>query len=446
MRFSLIKAVASLAFIVSSIIGLSFFQTDDQETETVDNIILMIGDGMGTDQLTAASYTLGDGSSYGELAVDQFPSIGLVRTHSNDHLVTDSAAAGTALATGYKTDNGIIGKTPTEEGNYEEVSSIFTEAKSNGKATGMVTTARLTHATPAAFTAHIDRRKSEEDIAPQLLDDETDVLFGGGRTYFDDRDDNRDLLAEANQLGYEFIEDVDDLQRIDGTNKVLGLFHDSHLSFELDREDTKEPSLELMTEVAIEKLSKTNDGFFLVVEGGRIDHAGHDNSPADMIQETLAFDRAVQVAYDFAEQDENTLIVVTADHSTGGMALGYDDDYHFYPEVIQNVTRSVDTLEDYIKKEKMDVQEVLEEYAGIEDVTEDEVERVEQADTMHKEIATLISERAAIGWTTHAHEAANVPLYSYGPGASQFATTQDNTEIPAKMRELLQLQSEKRDE
>lgn len=173
---------------------------------------------MGTDQLTAASYTLGDGNDYGELAVDQFPYIGLVRTHSNDHLVTDSAAAGTALATGYKTDNGVIGKAPTEDGTYEEVSSIFTEAKSNGKATGMVTTARLTHATPAAFTAHIDRRKSEEDIAPQLLDDETDVLFGGGRTYFDDRDDERDLIAEANQLGYAFIEDVDDLQRIDGTN------------------------------------------------------------------------------------------------------------------------------------------------------------------------------------------------------------------------------------
>lgn len=310
------------------------------------NVILMIGDGMGFAQLTAARWEkAGENlTTYRNtsLNMDRMEYDGYVTTDSFNSFITDSAAAITAIATGQKSVNDVLNQDHTAvwmEKNGTNLTTIAEISKKAGYSTGAVTTTRITHATPAGFYAHINDRDNEAVIAEQLLASGMDVAMGGGYKFFvaknrttpfggkGKRSDGRDLVRESRALGYAFVNNESGLSAVqaNSTDMLLGIFNDDHMLYELQRINktgSNEPSLAEMTRKAIEVLSKNPKGFLLMVEGGRIDHAGHARSYSNTTADTLAFDEAVKVAQDYQKLNNNTLIIITADHETGGLDLG----------------------------------------------------------------------------------------------------------------------------
>ena len=288
------------------------------------NIILLIGDGMGEGQRTAARwYSAG---LDGQLVMDRLSAQGFTHTASADSPITDSAASATAMATGVKTNNGAIGMDPE----YTVLETILERAKMHGKAVGLVTTMQVTHATPAAFSSHVPSRSMTDAIAQQLLSVGVDVILGGGEDDFlptsafgcypgsGKRIDGRDLIAEAVSAGFTYVCDAEGFAAVnkDETTRLIGIFADEGLL----RPYT--PSLEQMTKMAIAILSQDPDGFFLMVEGGQIDWACHAQDAENAIGDTLGFDQAVARAVEFAQSEPLTLVIVAADHETGGMSVG----------------------------------------------------------------------------------------------------------------------------
>lgn len=235
----------------------------DKET-TAKNVILLIGDGMGSTQISAAAYLHGTHHAAKELTMDQFHEVEYVRTTSHNNTVTDSAAAATALSSTHKTDNGVVGKAPKNKQHQNNevhfnVNTVLDDAKKRNMATDLVSTARITHATPAAFASHVDDRDKENHIAGQMLfHSKIDVLLGGGKRQFlpehlsGDREDGQNLLEIAEEKGYPLVESKNELQTANAT-KLLGLFHNSHMSYDLDRDKTEEPSVAEMTSKALDR-------------------------------------------------------------------------------------------------------------------------------------------------------------------------------------------------
>ncbi|WP_198265712.1 alkaline phosphatase [sulfur-oxidizing endosymbiont of Gigantopelta aegis] len=295
---------------------LSFASTSDNFLSDADseippkNIIIFIGDGMGIAHISAGKIVKG------QLNLEQFKHIGLLTTHSQDALVTDSAAAGTAIATGYKTINHFI--SVTKEG--KPLKTIMEYAQEANKATGIVVTSSITHATPAAFMAHVDNRKKEALIAKQISESHMDVLFGGGRGYFIPgskptslRNDEQDLLLNFPLV----ISSEDEFNQLGDINSVVGLFAIN----ELPKVNLRRPGLVQMTQKAISILAKNKQGFVLMVEGSQIDWGSHANEQDYLISEMLDFDEAVGVGLNFAKTNSQTLIIVLSDHETGGFAI-----------------------------------------------------------------------------------------------------------------------------
>ena len=310
------------------------------------NVILLIGDGMGFAQLTAGRWDkAGENlTAYRNtsLNMDHMQCNGYVSTYSANSFITDSAAAITAICTGQKSVNDVLNQDHTavwKKKNGSNLTTIAEIAKKAGYATGAITTTRITHATPAGFYAHTNDRDNEAVIAEQLLDSGMDVAMGGGYKFFigksqttpfggkSKRTDRKDLINNSKTQGYTFVYNESALKSVDAnsTDMLLGIFDDDHMLYEqlrVNQTKSNEPSLAEMTEKAIEVLSKNPTGFLLMVEGGRIDHASHARSYGNTTADTLAFDEAVKVAQDFQKLNNNTLIIVTADHETGGLDLG----------------------------------------------------------------------------------------------------------------------------
>ncbi|MHC4194395.1 MAG: alkaline phosphatase [Planctomycetota bacterium] len=340
---------------------------------SVKNIIFCIGDGMGFGQVCLARMK-GAGID-GKLYMERLPVVGLIKTHSSNRLVTDSAAAGTALATGFKTNNGMVGVSP--EG--KRYLTILEAAKDTGMATGLVVTSTIYHATPASFGAHVKSRKNKAKIAEGLLESKINVMFGGGRGHFlpksdpnSKREDERDLISEAKKAGYSYVQSAKELKSAYGPF-LLGLFQVKGLTTK-----APEPSLAELTEKAIEILSKKQKGFFLMVEGSQIDWACHAKNADNAVRQTLRFDEAVKSAVDFALKDKQTIVVVTADHETGGLI-------------------------------------------------------VKGKDLQCKELEVY--------WTGKGHSGLPVAVYAFGPGAEIFGGVYDNTEVPKKIAGLLKIKS-----
>ncbi|MCP3850438.1 MAG: alkaline phosphatase [Gammaproteobacteria bacterium] len=328
-------------------------------TSVPKNIILFIGDGMGIAHLTAGKIIKGS------LNLEEFKHIGLLMTHSQDALVTDSAASATAMATGYKTRNGFISL--SSEGTA--LKTVVEYAKEQDKATGIVVTSSITHATPAAFATHVNDRDKETIIAEQLAQSGVDVLLGGGWSFFvpntvagSQRPDHRDLLADMRQSTH-VVMTKKEFKTLSDVDSLVGLFAREGLP----KVEQRQPSLSDMTQKAIEILSKNKKGFFLMVEGSQIDWAGHKNNESYLISEMVDFDNTIGVALAFAKENTDTLVVVTSDHETGGFAI-HDG----------SVQQRVMTKTDF---------------------------------------------------TRTSHTAEMVPVFSYGPGALEFSGIADNTKI-----------------
>ena len=327
------------------------------------NILFFLGDGMGMTTMTAARiYKVGEA---GELTMDTLPETAFIKTFSANAQVTDSAPSMAAYMTGVKMNNEVISMTPETSaydpvtlkdylagadttcptsGNGKAVGTMLEMAKANGMGTGVVTTTRITHATPAVTYSHICHRDAENNIAAQAVPggagynaallDGVDVMFGGGLRHFlpkattgSSRTDSRDLVAEMKTAGYTYAANKGEFDKLPATGKLLGLFTSSHMSYDIDRDPAKEPSLSDMTARSIDQLKSNKKGFFLMVEGGRIDHALHETTARKALQDTVAFDDAIKVAIDkmkVIDPDlKNTLIVVTADHDHTMVLNGY---------------------------------------------------------------------------------------------------------------------------
>ncbi len=326
------------------------------------NIILMIGDGMGLAHAYSAMTANG-----GHLFLENFHFCGFSKTYSADRYVTDSAAGGTALACGTKTYNGAIGVDPEKK----PVENIREKAEKKGLKTGLVATTLITDATPAVFVAHVASRSSREDIAADFLKTNIDVFIGGGATNFEVRKDGRNLSKELRDKGYQVLYSIDEIKNVK-SGKLAGLTAPGENPIMPQRGEMLVPS----TETAINLLSQSKNGFFLMVEGSEIDHLAHQNNASGVVMETLDFDKAIGAALKFAANDKETLVIVTADHETGGMTL-IDGDY---------------------KTGKVNAK-----------------------------------------FTSGGHTGVVVPVYAFGPGADQFTGFMENTDIPKKMIKLLGL-------
>ncbi len=327
------------------------------------NIIFFLGDGMGMTTMTAARIYQGGEDS--ELTMDTLPETAFVKTFSANSQVTDSAPSMSAYMTGVKMNNEVIAMSadtssfdPTTLSDYlsgeadtacpitngKPVTTMLELAKSAGLGTGVITTTRITHATPASTYAHICHRDAENTIATQLvpkgvgynaaLGDGVDVFMGGGIRHFQPkgtagskRSDTRDLIDELKKSGYSFAANKTEFDALPKTGKVFGLFTASHMAYDLDRDATKEPSLTEMTVKAIDQLKDNPKGFFLMVEGGRIDHALHETTARKALHDTVAFDLAIKAAVEKMKvidpELKNTIIVVTADHDHTLVLNGY---------------------------------------------------------------------------------------------------------------------------
>ena len=340
--------------------GLAFLGGDTGEAaDTPRNIILFIGDGMGVSHISAAKTVAGT------LNIESMKTCGLITTHSESAFVTDSAAAGTALATGHKTYNGAISVSPAKE----PLKTVLEWAEERGKATGLVVTTSVTHATPAAFAAHVDSRGKHNIIAEQIVRSGVDVLFGGGLAYFisestegSKRADDKDLVEmlrrrmEVARSADEFraLGDVDSAAFFSALGEPAGV-------------KGREITLAELTKKAIGILSKDSDGFFLMVEGSQIDWRSHDNNKDLVVAEMLDFDDAVGEGLEFARKNGETLVVVTSDHETGGFV-------------------------------------------------------VHGGSLSGKEVTDA-------GFTTGGHTATMVPVFAHGPGSTVFSGIQDNTAV-----------------
>ncbi|MCC5841228.1 MAG: alkaline phosphatase [Opitutales bacterium] len=294
------------------------------------NVIFLVSDGMNIGTLMLAhQYQLrrmNRSSAWVQLIESKDAAVhrGLLDTGSANSMVTDSAAAGSSWGCGHRVNNGTLNITP--DGKAQR--TILEKAKETGRKTALVTTTRVTHATPASFAVATENRNAEDLIAEKYLDLRPDILLGGGARHFDPtaRTDGRDLAGEFSRAGYKLFRSAQDWPCLDSNDRLLGLFHQTHLPFEVDRLNTPTlreqiPSLAEMSRRSLAHLDTHPGGFFIQIEAARVDHAAHANDIAATLLDQIAFDEAVQVALKFVEGREDTLLIVTTDHGTGGLQV-----------------------------------------------------------------------------------------------------------------------------
>ena len=436
-------------------------------------VFYFIGDGMGSNQVLGAemyrSAIQGEPLGRVQTVMSTFPYSGSASSYSKTNGITDSSAAGTCLATGKKTKNGMLGMNEDSV----RIKTIAEELKEQGWGVGIMTTVAIDHATPAAFYAHIDNRDKYYEVGLQLPESEFDFFGGAGFHYpqgqFDDKPINLYRLAE--KKGYAVIHGMEELagipeSRYNGIEKMIlvqstddkGAKHGDNLPYAIDRKEG-DLTLKQIVSTAIPFLEARHEKFFMMVEGGMIDYACHSDDAATAFGEVWDMNEALEVAYAFyKDHPDETLIVVTADHETGGLALG-NSDYTLHLDVIQNQKCSSWVLSDaftqLFKENKKpsweQVKAIYTEYLGFWETVEI-CEKEEQAlkavydkaikgkskdtKTMYKTInklgdegIELLDKKAHIGWTTRAHSAHAVPIFSIGVNAQLFSGWHDNSEI-----------------
>ena len=410
-------------------------------------IFYFIGDGMGPSHVLGTELYLGElQGTIGNpqrLSFTQFPQTAFVTTFSASNGVTDSAASGTALATGHKTKNGRIGVDAQDNNVY----SVALAAKQKGMAVGVATTVCINHATPSAFYAHNVSRNNYNEIAQWMLVADYDFFAGGDAKCTDE--ERADLYGRAQKQGYTIARGYDNyLQVADEAEKMM-LYQTSvatEIPYTIDR-TADDLTLAQITAAGIDFLEEKSDkGFFMMIEGGKIDYASHSDDAATMMQEVLDFDKAIKVALDFYnDHKDETLIIVTADHETGGLVLGYNGYYTLNLKALETQKVSIDKLTAMLTSlgettwGKID--NLVKENIGVAvrgNHAQDET--VSMTSDLAKRIAAEaiydLDHSAMLSWASGNHSGTYVPLYAIGNGSVAFNGVIDNTDIPKKILQV----------
>lgn len=440
--------------------------TSKPVTAAPRNVILLLADGTSPEAWTLARWVKGSA-----LAVDGILT-GAVRTYGADSIITDSAPGATAYATGYKgTDKALsVGAFRT---NVEGVSSrpelahrplvtLLEAAKHHGYATGLVATSSIQHATPAAFSAHVADRNQYEEIAEQQSSQGIDVVLGGGLQYLlpqttpaGKRVDGENLVDALKEQGYPLVTTREQLAATQ-SGRIWGIFGTDDLAYDCDRErfEPNQPSLAAMTEHALARLSASaqgkSQGFFLFVEGSKVDWAAHDNDPVGVVSELLAFDAAVSLALSFAKEQGNTQVLVVSDHATGGITIGTRADPSYSQTTLASVVTplrkakiSANRLSQLLSGSPSanDLAAIIEREWALADLSKAELTELASAFKLHQSfipnLSRIISTRARIGWTTGGHTGADVPLFAYGPDHPQGLV--ENTDVGKRIAQFMGL-------
>jgi alkaline phosphatase len=466
-RSRAVLALTLLALTLGILSGCAATAPDRNTARAPKNIIILFGDGAAATQWELGRYTSQALRNKPFVITDvvfRQGSLGLLTVHSADSFVTDSAAAATAMSTGHKTNNGMTGMTP----DGKPVRTVMEAAKARGKRIGLVTTAAVHDASPAGFAAHAKSRRDAQTIVNQYFDLEPDVLLGGGRDFFlpkgmggGKRNDSRDMLTAFRDKGYDVVQSPAALREARG-KRLLGLFSDEDLDFELDRKPQEEPSTAEMAAAAIRVLSADNpNGFVLFIENEGIDTAGHRNDAAALIRDLWALDDAVQLALDFQRRTPGeTLIIVTGDHETGGLSVSYalrdlssvssanrlsPADAHL--QLVSGIRVSLERAVELLgrKPTEASLDKVLaENFPGFildADLRSAILERrVLERNVFyipHGALARMVSRQTGFYWGTSGHTTEPVIVGAIGPGAELFRGYMDNTDFGKILHKLI---------
>ncbi len=443
------------AGVASSAIPFSFAgQNGKWKGKRPKNIIFMVADGMSHQTVAICDeyqkLALGKPSSYWAALMDR-PDVytGLQETRSLSSVVTDSAAAASTWGSGRRIWNGMINMYP-DKTSLRTLTNLMIEA---GVKVGLVTTTTMTHATPSGFAINIIDRDLEALIAEQHLTSGVSVLMGGGDKFFSatKRKDKKDVYGEFEKKGFKVVKDRDSVLNLKA-DKILGIFADSHIPYSIDRDNDPEllrtvPTLAEMAHTAIENLKGASKGFLLQIEGGKVDHAGHANDTAAQVHDQMAFEDAVKVAIEFAERDGNTLVIVTADHATGGPSLnGAGNEYMDSTKGLVSVakhTASYQPIFDMIGKTASGsaVQGAVEAKLGIQlkakeaSIVSDAINGkslfadLELQGGKLSAFALVLQNYTKVGWTSLNHTSEHVLVSAFGPGSEQVRGLTRNVEF-----------------
>ena len=419
------------------------------------NIIMVIADGMGPAYTTA--YRLFNDNPDTEIiepTIFDKTLVGLSSTQpaSVSGFVTDSAAAATALSTGVKTYNGAIGV----DVNKKPIQTVLEFAKLQGKKTGVVVTSQVNHATPASYLTHNESRHNYNAIADSYLDTgiKADVYLGGGWQYF--LRDDRNLVSEFIDKGFQYIDDFTQLPTLTDNTPTLGLFANTGLPWSLDESNAFR--LTAMSKAAIKQLENPQ-GYFLLIEASQIDWAGHSNDIASAMAEMNDLANTLQYLAKYVNNNPNTLVVLTADHSTGGFSIGANGTYAWHPEILRTMQRSPRAIAKALSLQKLtlhnvstllnvnidaqelsklidakaEAQQALLAYNKLPVEARQNSEKTNVEGALYVAINKLIDKRTNTGWTTGGHTGVDVPLHAFGKKSTEFTGLLDNTDIAKKL-------------
>lgn len=410
-------------------------------------IFYFIGDGMGPSHVLGTELYLGELKGVigrpQKLCFTQFPETAFVTTFSASNGVTDSAASGTALSTGTKTNNGHLGV----DANGKPLYSVALDAKQNGMAVGIATTVCINHATPGAFYAHNNDRNNYNEIAQWMLDADYDFYAGGdAKCSIEQRND---LYERLHKQGYSIVRGYEDYAARGSKADKIMLYQKkiaTELPYAIDRNED-DLTLAEITKAGIDFLKeKSKKGFFMMIEGGKIDYASHNDDAATMMQEVLDFNDAIEVAYEFYKKHKDeTLIIVTADHETGGIVLGYSGAYKLNLQALSTQKVSLEKLISMLETLKEttwgEVTALVKENIGVEPRgAHSSDEKVKITHDLAKQIANEaiydLNRKALISWASGNHSGTFVPLFAIGEDADEFHGVIDNTDIPRIIRKI----------
>jgi len=466
-RFTMLRSVCIAVVCVFVIVGCASLPVGDSKAQAPKNVVIIFADGVAATQWDFGRYSSTVLRQKPFVTADFFrhQTIGLLANSPHGAYVTDSAAAASAMATGYKVENAVLSVTP----DGKSPQTVMEAAKAKGKRIGLISTSTVYDASPAAFSIHSKSRRDSQALVDKLLALSPDVLLGGGADYFlpektpgGKRKDGKDILAAFRAKGWQVATNTAELKAANGA-RLIGLFADEDMDFDIERDAVKEPTMAEMTAGALKALSQANpNGFVLFVESENTDTAGHHNDIASLMHSLWAIDDAVKVALDFQRTSPETLVIVAGDHETGGLSATYalkdlssmSSSNRFYTgdahvKMLGGITMSFKTAAEKLgKKPQAEVLDALlaKHFPGFKldadlrdlILKKKPLDRNYYAYAVQNVLGRMVARQTGFYWGTGGHTGEPVLIGTAGPGAELFIGYQDNTDFGKNLHRLIE--------